>query len=107
MAKITINGNTFEVSGNNVSIINGTVRVDGNVVVSGLSGGVNIKWEGGLASLTTDSSVTCTDIHGSVNAGGSVHCNDISGSVSADGSVKASGHIGKQISAGGSVKIGY
>lgn len=104
--RITVDGQTFTVEGNNVSIINGVVTVGGSTVISGLTGNVNIKWEGDLASLKTDASVTCRDVNGSVEAAGSVNCGNVSGSVNAGGSIKASGHIGKSINAGGSVKIG-
>ena len=106
MSRITVNGQSFNVSGGSVSIINGVIVVGGNTVISGLSGDVNIKWEGDLTSLKTDSSVTCGNVGGNVEAGGSVNCNDVKGSVSCGGSLRASGHIGKSISAGGSVKIG-
>ena len=104
MNKITINGKTIEVESGNVSIINGTVKVNGISIKTGLSGSVDIKWEGELASLTTDGSVECQDVKGDVDAGGSVQCRDIGGSVDAGGSV--SGHnITGNIDAGGSVSI--
>ena len=63
MNQITINGNSIQVSGNNVSIVNGVIKVNGVVVYSNLTGEVNIKWEGDLANLNSDASVSCK-IHG-------------------------------------------
>lgn len=103
-SRITINGVTIEVEGSNVSVRNGTIYVDGATVQSGLSGDVHIIWEGDLARLEADGSVTCRNVHGDVTAGGSVQCKDISGKISAGGSVKAS-KCGGSINAGGSVRI--
>jgi hypothetical protein len=62
--QITINGNSIQVSGNNVSIVNGVIKVNGVVVASDLTGEVNIKWEGDHpANLNSDASVSCK-IHG-------------------------------------------
>lgn len=107
MNRITINGQTFSVSSSNVSIVNGVVIVGGDTIISGLEGegSVHITWEGDLASLKTDASVTCQNVLGNVEAGGSVRCNDVEGSVNCGGSLRATGHIGKSINAGGSVRI--
>lgn len=67
---------------------------------------VHIIWESDLASLKTDASVTCQNVRGNLGAGGSVTCNDVHGSVNCGGNLRASGHIGKSINAGGSVRIG-
>lgn len=104
MNKITINGITIEVSGNNVSIINGELKVDGVSIKTGLSGNVNIKWEGELASLDTTASVQCGDVKGNVDAGGSVTCGNVGGSVDCGGSCTADNITGN-IDAGGSVHI--
>lgn len=92
--KITINGITFEVKGNHVSVRNGVLYVDGIAVTSGLSGDVHIIWDGDLAQLDAGGSVNCHDVHGNLNVGGAVRCNNISGSVTAGGSVKTSGFGG-------------
>ena len=55
---ININGKSISVQGNNISIMNGTVYVDGKLVEEGLSGDVRITFEGDLASLDTSASVT-------------------------------------------------
>ena len=104
--RITINGQTFEVTGSSVSIINGTVVVGDSTLITGLEGSVHLQWEGDLASLKTDSSVECRDVKGNVNAGGRVTCNNIEGSVNANGRVEGRGHIGKSVTANGRVTIG-
>jgi len=108
--RIVINGVAIEVEGSNVSVRNGTIYVEDRPVASGLSGQVHISWEGDLAHLNADGSVTCNSVHGNVTAGGSVRCGDIAGTVTAGGSVKASSYrpaksstYGNHIIAGGSV----
>lgn len=101
--RITVNGVTYEVEGNNISVINGVIYADGVAVHSGLENSVHITWHGDLASLRTDGSVTCGSVEGDVIAGGSVKCHNVSGNVGAHGSVKAGG-CGGSIIAGGSVK---
>ena len=105
MNRITVNEQTFTVSGSSVQVINGTIIVDNNTLISGLEGNVHITWDGDLASLKSDASVNCINVEGNVEAGGSVNCKNIEGSVNCGGSLCASGHIGKSISAGGSVRI--
>lgn len=105
MAKITIGGVSFE--GNNITIRNGRVIVDGIVADGTVNGVVEIRiLEGVLNNLETDASVTCGQVNGSVSAGGSVHCENVGGGVQAGGSVSANGRLGGTIQAGGSVRIG-
>lgn len=105
MATINIDGMTF--SGNNITIRNGRVIIDGKPQDGTLNGTVEIKiTEGVLNKLETDSSVTCGDVRGDVSAGGAVTCNNIGGICQAGGSVRAAGRAGGTIQAGGSVKIG-
>jgi len=103
MSVITINGKCIEVKGSHISIVNGVVKVDGVTIESGLQGVVEVKWEGPIAILSTDASVTCGDVGGNVSAGGSVHSENIQGSVTAGGSVHA-GDISGGVTAGGSIK---
>lgn len=85
--RITINGVTVEVEGENVSVLNGVIYVDGVAVQSQLSGDVHVLWHGDLASLEADGSVSCRNVDGDVTAGGSVQCRHVEGSVTAGGSV--------------------
>jgi hypothetical protein len=103
MSVITINGRCIEASGSgSISIINGVVKVDGVTIENGLHGVVEVKWEGPLANLQTDASVTCGDVRGNVGAGGSVHSADIQGSVNAGGSINCH-DIAGSANAGGSI----
>ena len=104
MSSLTINGKNFQVTGRNIAIRNGTVMVDGIMITTGLSGDVNVKFEGDLASLEADGAVTCGNVHGDVSAGGSVECGDVGKSVKAGGSVRAA-KVGGSMSAGGSIKV--
>lgn len=107
MNTIYVNGTKIQIEGNcsNVSIKNGTISVGGSVIKEGLSGIVEIKWEGDLASLETDASVNCDKVHGNVSAGGSVSCGDVGGSLNSGGSAKCK-YAGGSVNAGGSVRIG-
>lgn len=103
MSRIVVNGVTFEVdAAANVVVRNGSVSVGGKTIVEGLSGVVRVEWQGPLATLQSDASVTCGDVAGGVDAGGSVQCRDVRGSVSAGGSVQC-GSVGGSVRAGGSV----
>ena len=103
MGTIIINGKTIKAEGKNVTIRNDKVYVDGKLVEEGLSGIVEVKWEGPMASLTADGNVTCGEVLGNVSAGGSVQCADVDGYVNAGGSVSC-GTVGGSINAGGSVR---
>lgn len=104
MNKIVINGKSIAVSGNNITVINDQVLVDGKVVEMGLSGVVELRFEGDLANLKCSGSATVNgDVKGDVDAGGSVKCSNVGNSVDAGGSVSC-GNVGGDIDAGGSVK---
>ena len=89
---ITINGKTHVVSGNNVSIKNDKVYVDGKLVESGLSGITQIKWEGPAANIDATTIEIKGDVNGNVdgttiNVGGSVK-GDVDGTtINVNGSV--------------------
>jgi hypothetical protein len=111
MSTVTINGTTFTVpDGSSVVVRNNTVTVNGKPLASGLTGIVEIKWDGPMGDLTSDASVRCGDVAGNVragnsiscdairgnaNAGNSINCDDIGGNANAGGSIHASGYIGR------------
>lgn len=104
MNTIVVNGTRIQTNGNNISVINNQVYVDGKLVQSDLSGDVNIKFEGDLASLKCNGSTTINgNIKGNVDVGGSLDCNDIIGNIDVGGSVRCS-KVSGDIDAGGSVK---
>jgi len=122
MNTIIINGKSICVSGNNVSVVNGTIIVDGKVIEEGLSGIVEVKFEGDLAkldvkhgsatingnvqgSVDAGGNVVCGNVGNSVDAGGNVTCRDVKHSVDAGGNVTC-GDVGGDIDAGGSVRCG-
>ena len=63
--------------GSNVSVRNGTLYIDDTTVQSGLSGDVQIIWEGDLARLEADGALTCRKVSGDITADGSVKCSPI------------------------------
>ncbi len=104
---ITINGKTHYVSGNNISVVNGKIKVDGRVLEEGLKGEVTIKFEGDLASLSATEVKVNGSVHGDVDCtslkvegdiGGETRCTsldiqgDIKGNVDAT-SIKIRGKI--------------
>lgn len=104
---ITINGQRIEVEGgaSDIRVVGGSVSVGGNVVASKLSGDVYIRWEGPMASLTTDGSAEVMGgVQGDVKAGGSVECGDVGGKVVAGGSVRCA-RVGGNVTAGGAVTV--
>lgn len=107
--KIIINGKPIEVEGNNVSIRNGTVYIDGVPVHSSLSGVVEIIWHGNLASLEAEGSVTCDNIYGNVSAGNSVHCKNLIYTANSDNPEQpiSSSRANCNIKAGNSVHVRY
>jgi len=124
MTTITVNGQRIELdtSVSEVRISGDSVFVGGRAVVSGLSGIVEVRWQGPLASLDCrhgsvtvegdvagdvdcGGSATCGNVGGSVDAGGSVSCGNVTGDVDAGGSVRC-GSVGGRVDAGGSVRRG-
>lgn len=122
MGRIEMNGVVYE--GNNISIVNGVVKIDGVVQTGGhLEKKIcEIRvLSGTIEQLRTDASVYCQDVTGDVDAGGSVtvqgsvggevdaggsvKCGDVTGDVDAGGSVTC-GKIGGSVDAGGSVRHG-
>lgn len=104
--RITVAGKTY--AGNSLSIINGEVIVDGEVVgQDGLTGNVHVHVEGELMNLTTGGSVTCESVTGEVDAGTSVVVKgDVGGDIDAGTSVNVGGSVSGEVDAGGSVNIG-
>ena len=54
--QIVINGESIGVSGNNISIVNDSIYVDGKLVKDKISGITEIKFIGDLANLTSNAS---------------------------------------------------
>lgn len=105
MNSIIIDGKRINVQGNNISIINGIISIDGKIIDNNLSGEVHIIWEGDLANLTTDANVTCGNVHGNVSCGvGSANVSgNVGGNVSSGGSANITSNVSGSVSAGGSI----
>jgi len=123
MGTVTINGRTF--SGNNLTMRNGRIIVDGKDVTDDtgvdMATVLEVKITGEIGSLECDKSVTvvgaitgnvdargsvtCDDVGGDVKAGGSANTNNVKGNVYANGSVNCD-KVGGSVQAGGSVNHG-
>lgn len=118
MGTVTING--IEYAGNNVSMVNGIVYIDGKAIDCG-QGKINNKVElhiiGDVAIVKCDSNVTvngnveagnnisCGNIIGNVNSGNNTTCGNVEGNVNSGNNVTCSKISGKII-AGGDVCSG-
>lgn len=92
---ITISGKSY--FGNNISIINGNVSVDGNVAYKIASESIKIEITGNLANLTSDAPVSINgNVKGNVEVDGPLNCKDICGDVIVNGPLccgKISGNV--------------
>lgn len=106
MNSVTINGKTYNGS-KSVVVKNDVVYVDGKKVDHGKTTDsiLEVHVMGILENLEADGSVSCDDVHGTVQAGGSVTCDDVGGNVQAGGSVTCD-DVGGSVMAGGSVNHG-
>ena len=104
-SKIKVNGLEIEISSGNVSILNGTVIIDGKVVKGLKKDLVDVTIEGNVNNVDCRGNVTVKgNVAGDVEAGGSVTCKDVGKEVDAGGSVRCS-KVGSDIDAGGSVVV--
>jgi hypothetical protein len=102
---VTVNGKTIRVHGNNISIINDEVIVDGRplddafdqpnitVIVEGdckiLSASGNVEVRGNAGNIDCRGSCHIYgNVTGNVDASGSVTCGDVGGNIDASGSVR-------------------
>lgn len=105
MGTINVNGKIYK--GNNISITNGHVIIDGKEQDGEkLSGVVKVIVEGDIENVKSDESIEVKgNVKGNVDAGGSVQCENVGGDVDAGGSINA-GDIEGDVDAGGSVNCG-
>jgi len=98
MGTIIINGKRFV--GNNITIRNGKVVIDGKAQDGEMKGVVEVRViEGVLGRVECDASVTCGEVWGNVAAGASVTGENVGGSIQAGGSVTAGDRAGGAIQA--------
>jgi len=109
MATIKINGQNFEVDGNNINIQsrNGTITINEKTSLEGASGNVKIELpkDVTVGSVTADGSVECGNVQGDVNAGSSITCGNVGLCIDAGGSINC-GDVGTSVISGGSVNCG-
>ena len=110
MIVVSGNGNAVRVNGNasnsSIYVGNGRVVINGVDVGNTYSGIVEIRLEGDVANITTDTSVTVSgSCKGNIKAGGSITCGNVGGSVNAGGSIRCD-KISGDVNAGGSVRHG-
>lgn len=102
MSNITINGRTY--TGNNITVNNGKVFIDGKSADDGEQGRIlEVRIQGEPVSVHSDTAVTVNgNVNGNVDAGSSVNCGNVQGSVKAGSSVNC-GDIGGEAKAGSSI----
>ena len=104
MATISINGMSF--SGDNITIIDNDIIIDGKSAIKVPENTLQIKITGTLNSVSCDRSLNvCGLIQGDVEAKGSINCDDVNGNVIAGGSVNCD-KVRGNIQASGSVNRG-
>ena len=102
--RVVINGQTINCSGNNISIQNGEVIIDGKVIQSNIGYDIKVTVYGDVNKLdcagsvevhgncgSVDCSGSCKidgDVNGDVDASGSVTCGNIAGDIDCSGSVR-------------------
>jgi hypothetical protein len=92
--KITINGKSYEVSGNNITVKNDSIYVDGKLVESCLTGNVKVEFTGDLANLDCTTATINGNVQGDVD-GTTITCGDVGGYV--DGATIKCGNIGGDV----------
>lgn len=112
-ASVVVNGQSYNVSGGDVSIINGKVFVNGKEATQegkkiDKHTVINVIIEGSVESIECNGSVTVTgDVKGDIDCGGSatITGREVEGDISAGGSVSIRGGHTGSISCGGSISI--
>jgi hypothetical protein len=102
---VSVNGKTIRVSGNNITVINDKIIVDGKVLDESMDyKNITVIVEGDCNKLDAAGAVTVQGNCGSVDCSGSctIHGN-VTGNVDASGSVTC-GDVGGDIDASGSVR---
>lgn len=98
---------TIKITGQNISILNGKVFVNGVEYVPKQKGVTELELEGDAGNLDVNCSVVVNgNVKNGIDAGGSVSVvGDVSGDIDAGGSISITGSHTGDIDAGGSVTI--
>lgn len=104
MAVITVNGTRVEVPDKTpVCVRDGVLTVGEAVVQAGLSGVVEVRWEGPAAAISCDANLSVSGhVYGDARAGGNIACGAVGGSVRAGGNLSC-GTVGGDVRAGGNM----
>lgn len=104
MNKIIINGKEIKCNGNNISVINNKVYVDGKIISEEAVKNSDIYVYGNVENIKCEGSVHCNDVKGDIKARGSVSCDNVGGNINCEGSVSCD-NVKDSIIVGGSVKL--
>ena len=102
--EININGKSITCSGNNISICNGAIIVDGKTIQEVNNNNVQVVIKGNVNKIDCSGSVEVYGDSGDIDCGGSCGVNgNVKGNITAGGSVNC-GNTEGNISAGGNVR---
>ena len=104
MNRIVVNGKSINCSGNNVSIINNKIFVDGKEITDEATKNCDVYIYGDVENIECQGSVNCNDVKGDIKAGGSVNCDDVGGNIICGGSVNCD-EIKGSVNAGWSISM--
>lgn len=103
-SNVRVNGKTISVRGNNISVCNNRIIVDGKVVSESLSEDITVIVVGSCGNLKANGNVEVQGDCGNIDCGGSCTVRgNVSGDIDAGGSITC-GNVGGSIDAGGSVR---
>ena len=104
-SEVSVNGKTIRVKGNNITIVNDKIIVDGKILNESMDfKNITVIVEGDCNKLDTCGDVQIKGNCGSVDCSGSCHIEgNVTGNVDASGSVTC-GNVGGNIDASGSVR---
>ena len=102
MNKIVVNGKTIQCNGNNVSIVNNKVFVDGKEISDEAVKKCDVYIYGDVENISCEGSIQCNDVKGDIECGGSVNCDNVGGSINCGGSCNCD-EVKGNVTAGGSI----
>lgn len=86
--KIVINGTNINCNGQNLSIVNGKIKVDGNLVSTINNNDINVEVYGNCGDIDTTGNVNIQGNCNNVDCNGNVTCyGDIKGNIDCNGNV--------------------
>lgn len=102
MNKIIVNGKTIQCTGNNVSVINNKVFIDGKEISNEAGKNSDIHIYGDVKNIECEGSVECNNVQGYIQCKGSVNCDDVGGNINCGGSCNCD-NVNGSVTAGGSI----